>query len=186
MLVKVLKLCSCVAGACGRHVREGGGKGMRRTARVARYCSRATQDTVGRADVTWVMTVACTKHHSIVGTTAGSICPWVPLGAYVPAGPVRNKRRRPEDTSTLRPPLKLQSLVNQMMLLNHGGAQLVSEGFADNLSVQGTCSVLMLIRSPLRVNGRMNVWGGGGETERERENDGLYSKYRERGGERRV
>ena len=132
------------------------------------------------------MTVACTKHHSIVGTTAGSICPWVPLGAYVPAGPVRNKRRRPEDTSTLRPPLKLQSLVNQMMLLNHGGAQLVSEGFADNLSVQGTCSVLMLIRSPLRVNGRMNVWGGGGERERERENDGLYSKYRERGGERRV
>ena len=99
--------------------------------------------------------MACTKHHSIVGTTAGSICPWVPLGAYVPAGPVRNKRRRPEDTSTLRPPLKLQSLVNQMMLLNHGGAQLVSEGFADHLSV-------------------------------ERENDGLYSKYRERGGERRV
>ena len=68
--------------------------------------------------------------------------------------PVRNKRRRPEDTSTLRPPLKLQSLVNQMMLLNHGGAQLVSEGFADHLSV-------------------------------ERENDGLYSKHRERGGERR-
>ena len=133
----MLKLCSCVAVACGgRPVREGW-MGMRPTARVASYCSRATPDTVGRADVTWVMTGACTKHHSIVGTTAGSMCPWVPRGAYVPAGPVRNKRRRPEDTSTLRPPLKLQSLVNQMMLLNHGGAQLVSEGFADNLSVQG-------------------------------------------------
>ena len=79
--------------------------------------------------------------------------------------------------------MKLQSLVNQMMLLNHGGAQLVSEGFADNLSVQGTCSVLMLIRSPLRVNGRMNVWGG---VERERERTTVCTQNTANEGERDV